>query len=281
MFKINTIKKTLGPRQWLALGILLLLIFFSLWRPLFAETVTKGYDSDKVMVKGTIASLKAGDADKVEPSNLSSSLRLAGVVVDKNEVPVTLASDSQKVFVASSGQFETKVSDQNGGIKAGDYIAISGVDGVGMKADSEQPAIIGKALASFDSKNKAESTATVDVKNQPKTVNIGKILVDINIVANPLAPTNTPVPAFLKKATQNIAGRPVGVSKAYLSIAIFIISGIVSGSMLYGGVRSSITSIGRNPLSKKIIIRGLIQVILTSLIIFLFSLFAVYLLLKV
>jgi hypothetical protein len=51
--------------------------------------------------------------------------------------------------------------------------------------------------------------------------------------------------------------------------------------MFYIGVRSGITAIGRNPLSKKDITKGLLQVILASMVVFIIGLFAVYLLLKI
>jgi len=50
--------------------------------------------------------------------------------------------------------------------------------------------------------------------------------------------------------------------------------------VLYGGIRSSIISIGRNPLAKKSIVRGLIQVITVGVIILVIGLFSVYLLLR-
>ena len=66
----------------------------------------------------------------------------------------------------------------------------------------------------------------------------------------------------------------------YIAAAIFFIGAFIAGAVLYAGIRSSITAIGRNPLSKKSILRGLLQVIFTSLIVFIISVFGVYLLLK-
>jgi hypothetical protein len=50
---------------------------------------------------------------------------------------------------------------------------------------------------------------------------------------------------------------------------------------LYAGVRSSVISMGRNPLARKTIIRNLIQIVLIALIILVTGLIAVYLLLKI
>jgi len=49
---------------------------------------------------------------------------------------------------------------------------------------------------------------------------------------------------------------------------------------LYSGIRNALIAIGRNPLSKKSIFRGLLEIILTGFIILIIGLFAVYLLLK-
>jgi len=50
--------------------------------------------------------------------------------------------------------------------------------------------------------------------------------------------------------------------------------------VMYSGIRSGMIAVGRNPLSKKSIIRSLIQTVIAGLIIFLAGVFAVYLLLK-
>ena len=65
-----------------------------------------------------------------------------------------------------------------------------------------------------------------------------------------------------------------------LSLLIFLASVVIAGSMLYAGVHSSMISIGRNPLSKQSIVRSMIQVIVTSFIVFIIGIFGVYLLLK-
>ena len=55
---------------------------------------------------------------------------------------------------------------------------------------------------------------------------------------------------------------------------------MIAGSLIYSAVRSSLIAIGRNPLSKKSIIRGLFQVVIIGLMVFLSGIFGVYLLLR-
>jgi hypothetical protein len=50
--------------------------------------------------------------------------------------------------------------------------------------------------------------------------------------------------------------------------------------MLYSGIRSGMIAVGRNPLSKKSIMRSLIETVIAGLIVFAVGIFAVYLLLK-
>ena len=63
-------------------------------------------------------------------------------------------------------------------------------------------------------------------------------------------------------------------------MAVLFAAAAVSGALIYSGVRSGMIAIGRNPLSKKSILRGIVQVIIVAITIFLIGIFGVYLLLK-
>ncbi len=65
-----------------------------------------------------------------------------------------------------------------------------------------------------------------------------------------------------------------------ISAAILITGLGVVASLLYGGIQTGMTAIGRNPLARKSIMRNLIQVIATGIMIFIGCLIAVYLVLK-
>lgn len=68
--------------------------------------------------------------------------------------------------------------------------------------------------------------------------------------------------------------------RIYLGVGIAVVSLIAAIAVLYAGIRNGVISIGRNPMSRKSIFRALIEVILTSALILIIGLFAVYLLLK-
>ena len=225
------------------------------------------------------------NSKRVVPLSNESATSMHGVVVASNETVLSLGSgDTTKayVYVANNGKYEVLVSNQNGSIKVGDLITISSLDGIGMKASSAQEIVLGKALTGFDGKQNISGTMVLKSSVGKKTVSIGKIAVDISIAHNPLSTsvTGPPVPTILKKAGEVISGKPVSTVRLYLSLLIVVVTVFVTGSLLYGGVRSSLVAIGRNPLAKKSIGRGLIQVIVLGLIIFVLGLFSVYLLLK-
>src|SRR5690606_23527601 len=106
------------------------------------------------------------------------------------------------------------------------------------------------------------------------------IKIDINIMQNPLAKSAAVTPEWLGAIGQAIAGKTVSPARLYISAGMLLIGSFIAGAVLYSGIRSSIIAIGRNPLSKKSILRGLLQVIFTSLIVFIISVVGVYLLLK-
>jgi hypothetical protein len=265
----------------LALVGLMALVLLSVSSFVVAQTLTQGYGSDEPLQKGMIVRLKQEDASKIEALQLETIEKMFGVVVDPNDAPVTLSADGQKVFVATVGRFDVLVTDQSGSIAPGDYITISAIRGIGMKAGTTEPVVAGRAMAGFDGKSNVVSSTEVKVGDKTQKVNIGRIQVDIGVARNPLLKAQEPnLPELLKRAAESIAGKPVSPAKAYVSVVVFVVSAIIAGSLMYGGVRSGIISIGRNPLSKKSIIRGMLQVIVTGLIIFISGIFGVYLLLK-
>ncbi len=278
------IKQHLSIKSIMASLGLLLLCLLSAAHPLQAQTVTQGYSSDEVFQRGMLVSLKENDATKIEPADDSNSKRLHGLVVNANDASVTLSNTDAKsqTFVATVGRYEGLVSDENGSIKAGDYISISKIRGIGKKADDKATAVIGKALVDFDgTKNVLSTTDLKDNGGVTQKIHITRILLDIGIGANPLAkPETVNLPGFLKRATDALVHKSVSPLRVYLSLLILLASVAIAGSMLYAGVRSSMISIGRNPLSKQSIVRSLIQVIITSFIVFIIGIFGVYLLLK-
>lgn len=257
------------------------LIGLSLASPLEAQTLTQGYGADEMLQRGMIVRLKQEDAGKVESLSLEDMEKMHGVVVDSNDAPVTLSADGQKVFVATVGRFDVLVSSQGGEINPGDYVTVSALRGIGMKAGTQEPVVVGRAITAYNGRDNVISSTEIKSGDNTQSVNISRIQVDIGVARNPLLKSAEPnLPEFLKRAAESLAGKSVSPARAYVGALIFILSTIIAATLMYGGVRSAITSIGRNPLSKKSIIKGMLQVIITGLIIFISGIFGVYLLLK-
>lgn len=276
------IKQYFTPSRLFALAALVILVAVSMSQPLSAQSLSQGYATDQPLQRGMIVKLKDDDATKVEPVQYSNMDKTYGVVVNPNDAPVTLSDEGNKVFVSKIGHFAVLVNDQNGPIVAGDYITISSISGIGMKATTNEPIVVGRALDAFDGQAGVISTSSVkDSAGVTRDIHIGRISGDLGINRNPnLKSTEPNLPEFLRRAAENLAGKPVSTTKAYIGVVIFLISATIAGALMYSGVRNGIISIGRNPLSKRSIIRGMVQVILTGLIVFLTGIFGVYLLLK-
>ncbi len=281
MYKTK-IKQFISWQRLVALIGLGLLVILSTTGPLLAQTVTQGYSADEPLQRGMIVRIKKEDTTKVTALTQDAIDEMHGVIVESNDAPVTLSADGQRVFVAKTGHFDVLVSNQNGTIAAGDYITISALSGIGMKAGTRDPIIVGRALAAFDGKSNIVGTSEIkDSAGTSHPISFGRVQADIHIDRNPLLKAAEPnVPTFLKRAAESIAGKPVAAVRIYLAVLIFTISTIIAGILMFSGIKSAIISIGRNPLSRKSIIRGMLQVIITGLIIFILGIFGVYLLLK-
>lgn len=262
----------------IALAFLALLVILgaSGYNLLSAQALTQGYGAEGVLQRGMLVSIKEDDATKVEAATVEISDKLHGVIVDANDAPVTLSEEGQKVFVATAGKYEVLVSNQNGIIRPGEYVTVSSIAGIGMRVDTRQPYVIGKALEEFDGQTDIVSTAELD----GHTIQIGRVSVDIQVARNPLQKSSNNLPEFLRKAAEDIAGKPVNASSIYVSMVIFILTSLVAANLMYSGVRNGIISVGRNPLSKKSIIRSMMQVVIVGITIFISGIFGVYLLLR-
>lgn len=237
-----------------------------------ADTLVNGYQEKGSLQPGLIVSLVPNSSNTVQATTGNDAEHIYGVVIDPSQAPVTVQRQGQQVFVATGGTYPVLVSTQNGPIKAGDYISISRVDGIGTKA-SEQSIILGRALSSFDDKSGFITRASDGSA-------IGRINVSIMPGKNPLVKDNVAIPAPLKRFGQAIAGKNVTAVRIWAALTVFLVTAIIAISVLAVGIRSSIISIGRNPLSKKSILKGLLQVVVVAILVFIVGVFGVYLLLK-
>lgn len=245
----------------------------------------QAYEAERAIDYGTIVEHVSGDKPSVKVASQKALQNMFGVVIDPQQIPVRISSGDfqNETYVAVSGTYNVLVSTQGGAIKAGDYVTLSSLNGIAMKAGTEEASVFGRAVADFDSKSVSRGSAKIQDVNGTTvdTVQLGSIPVTIEIQRNPNEKsTKARVPEALERIGQAIAEKEVSAIRIYLSLAITAISLITALVVLYTGVRGSVISIGRNPMSKRSILRALLQIILTSFLILVIGLFAVYLLLR-
>jgi hypothetical protein len=247
--------------------------------------VTQSYSADPSVLPSMLVESQSKDnKSTVIPLSSDSVGSMTGVVVPSNNATIVLTpqtTSSQQVIVAASGLYNVLVSNQNGSIKTGDYLSVSALPGIAMKADSNQSLIIGRAASSFNGDNSISVTSLNSAQNKAVNVAIGRVAVNVQLAPNPLYLKNSnSILVFLTRAEYNITNKQVGSTRTYLSAFVLLVTIIVSGVLLYSGTRNSMIAIGRNPLAKSAISKGLIKTIIAGITVFTIGVAIVYLILN-
>lgn len=251
------------------------------------QNITQAYSTDRPLQRGMIVGLDSEKPGSVFALDSDHIEQMQGVVVAANDAPVTLSDNSStgQVYVATLGRYPVLVSNQNGAIKSGDYITISSLSGIGMKADSNSKLVIGKAADSFNGDDNVLGNETLATANGGKQqVSIGLISTDLGIAHNPLRATSRHQiqgVGWLQNAAETFTGGQVSPNRVYAATAIFIVTAIIVIIILYSGIRGDMIAAGRNPLAKAAIGRNLFEVVLSAIVIFIIGLGAIYLVLKI
>ncbi len=243
-------------------------------------TVTQAYATKQPLEVGMIVGLDPNHPTEVEPLTSQHIQQMQGVVVPASAAPVTISSQTaaNQVFVATLGRYDVLVSDQNGPINTGDYITISSLAGIGMKASSSSQLVVGKAAGGFDGKDNVLGNDHFSGQN----VNIGLVPVDLGIAHNPIAGASNQLVGFtfLQQVAHAITGKDSSPPRIYAALAIFVIIALIAAAVLYSGVRGGMVATGRNPLAKAAINRSLFEVVMAAVVIFAIGIGAIYLILK-
>ncbi|MGH7196053.1 MAG: hypothetical protein ACREGA_04735 [Candidatus Saccharimonadales bacterium] len=248
-----------------------------------AQSVTQSYKVDQPLQVGLMVRLAPGNKQKVATLDHQNASQMFGVVINPTDSSITLSqtSNAAQAYVATSGNYNVLVDTQNGPIKAGDYIGISSLDGIGDKAGHGDKIVLGKALGSFNGSNSLQAANLKNTAGQTSKVQIGHVAVSLGVTHNPKYSVAAPdMAGFLGSAAKSLTGRPVSAARIYLALAVLIFSVLIAGSLLYAGVKSSIIAVGRNPLSKKSIFKSLLQITLSGLSVLIIGLLGVYLLIR-
>jgi hypothetical protein len=159
---------------------------------------------------------------------------------------------------------------------------MSSTAGIAMKAQKTQLQIIGQAETSFTGSNNILGTETLkSSKGKSISATIASVQANVTLSINPNYASNTSIlPSFAIKEASVVAGKPVGALRIILACVTILVTIIISASLLYGGVRSRIIAIGRNPLAKSAIGKGLIAVAVSGMVVFVAGLIVSYLFLR-
>jgi hypothetical protein len=203
-------------------------------------------------------SLQADSANQVVPAASSNSDNILGIVVNANTSSLSLSSGgANEVQVATSGTLRVLVSNINGPIAQGDYITASPIAGVGMKATGNSR-VVGVAQSSLSSTAGSTQSYT-DSSGAKQSVVIDKIPILVNVSYYYKQPDKTLIPLAVQTIANALAGKSVSPIPILVSAGIFLVTLMVAVIIIYSMIRSSIISVGRNPMSQSAIYRDLIQ----------------------
>lgn len=262
---------------WAAASFLVLYLLVPSLGVQGASSVAQGFQSSSGdIASGALVSLEADTPNTVELSNTGNADRLLGVVGE--QALIELSDDDTAVRVVTSGVAHTLVSDINGDVQTGDHIAVSPIEGVGMRASTSAVAV-GTAQASLDSVDTHEQVVT-DRDGDEQAVQIGLVPVQVNIVFFPGPQDGSPfVPAAMQNLANAVAGHQVSPVRVVIASLIMLLMFVSVVVLLYSATRSSIISIGRNPLSGQAVHKSLFEVGLTIIGMLAFTVILIYLIL--
>lgn len=244
-----------------------------------AAAISQGYTATETIAAGAIVSQSNSKADQVSLADYGYSDNLLGVAVTETASTLAVATSGSKIQVASSGVAQVYVSTTAGEIKAGDPITASPIRGVGMRATASAK-IIGIAQGGFDGSSAESSTTLQSESGAKRDVKIGKVPVELQVVYYVSPDEQNPIPPAVRGFAAAIAGKQVTPLRIVVAGMIILTTIMAVAVILFAAVRSSIISIGRNPLAHSQIYRGLIRTVGLSVGILLFGMGAVYVVLS-
>lgn len=262
----------------LGTALLVLPLFFAL--PGSAQgnsAIAQGFQTeDQGITAAALVGIEKDNPNSIKLSNIDTADRLVGVV--SNNPLIDLSDGGSSVQVVTSGLTYGLVTDLNGDVKNGDKITASPIEGVGMKA-TESTVVVGTAQGSLsDVESKARTIKDEDGKSQ--TVRIGLIPIQVSVAYFSVETGKASfVPGFLQELANSVAGRNVSPIRVLVAALILLLLFVSVTVLLYSAVRSSIISIGRNPLSESAVRKSLLEVALTVIAVLAFATLTIYLVL--
>ncbi|MBL8160055.1 hypothetical protein JNJ66_06390 [Candidatus Saccharibacteria bacterium] len=219
-------------------------------------SITQGYNVKEPLPIGSIVSIEKNTTDTVFAASTSNIANLLGVVINPESSLITLSNGQRsQVQVATSGTVPVLISDMNGKIARGDHITASPIPGVGMKATAS---VMVLGIVQGDAGNGTVQSYK-DKQGKEHKVTLGQVPVLLNVAYYFKEPEKTIIPSAIQNVANALAGKAVSSTPILISAAIFLVTIIVVVSIIYSMIRSSIISVGRNPMSQSAIYRNLLH----------------------
>jgi hypothetical protein len=270
-------------RGWLrrvGLAVATLAVSWLAVAPAALAVVSQAYGTTGSIPLGSLVSLDAKVSGNVVIADLLNQSRLAGVVVSSSTAALSLAGADAtgQVQVATSGAATVLVSTASGDVKVGDSIAASAIAGIGQKAIGHVR-VIGTAQADLNAKTAGVTKRSVeDESGAKREVAIGQIPVLIAVASNNSDGDQTSgIPTWIQSIADSLAGRAVSPVRVIIAGLILLVGLVSVTVLLYSAVRNGIISIGRNPLSRTSVLKGLFQVAIIAVVILAVTIGAMYL----
>jgi hypothetical protein len=237
----------------------------------FAQTNSQaqGYHSYSSMTLGTVVSTTSAGSNNLEAASLDNEKLMVGVVSNSKDSVVNLQPNGSNVTVATSGQATILVTDLNGPIRSGDNLIISPLAGVATKdnPDSSAKKYIAIASEDFDSSSTSAHQITIGkTDGGSQQVDVGTIQAKMNLLDRP-PNNNTQNQNFIVAFLSKLIGKPISKVKLIAATVVMITTLLIAGILLQGSIRGSFVALGRNPLSKPLILSNLFRVIAISILI--------------
>lgn len=233
--------------------------------PVAEASLSQGYTAKSPIATGSLVALDPKSSGSVVVADQTNAERLFGVVVPPASASISLGGDANgQVQVVTTGTAAVLVSTAGGDIKVGDAIAVSPISGVGQKAGT-RARVIGTAQADFNGQGDGVTRRSIELTGGgKKEVALGQIPVVIAVATTTKddAMSSNSLPPWLQNLSNSVAGKTVSPVRVVIAGLILIVALVSVSVLLYSATRNSIISIGRNPLSRSSVLKGLLQVLL-------------------
>lgn len=257
-------------------------VFIALvFAPAHAASIAQGYQSaDSELVVGMAAALSTdAEGRSVTRASVVNPYKFVGIVTTKDANFLTLTSTNANVVVATSGEVTAYVTDTNGTVKKGDSVTISPIKGVLMRAGPGDTQVFATALEDFTTTNAVrQQNEALDGSGRPVYVTTMSVELNPRSIAEGQSNQDD---TFLRTLGQNITGRALKEWQVLTSLVIFILLLVVEAALIYGAIHSTITALGRNPLSREAVYKQLLQVAFMVFALLAFGMAVIYAILQV